>query len=61
MTRLTNKIRLPGLNSKDDEADHATQRRDDTEREGEEDGGLVLFLHAGEEEEGEGVDCDDPC
>lgn len=54
--RLTNKVGLPRLHGQDDEADHAGQSRNDTEREREVDSGLVLFPHAWEEEEGKGVD-----
>jgi len=53
---LTNEVGLPGLHVQDDEADKARQRGNDTEREGEVDGGFVLCPHSGEKEERECVD-----
>lgn len=53
---LTNEVRLPGLHVQDDEADQASQRGNDTEREGEVDGGFVRCLHSWEKEERECVD-----
>lgn len=53
---LTNEVRLSSLHVQDDEADQAGQRGDDTEREGEVDGGFVLRPHSGKKEERERVD-----
>lgn len=54
--RLTDEVWLRFVCVEDDEADHAGQGGDDAERESEVDCGFVVFAHAGEEEEGEGVD-----
>lgn len=53
---LTNEVGLSGLHVQDDEADQAGQRGNDTEREGEVDGGFVLSSHSREKEERECVD-----
>ena len=53
---LTNEVGLPGLHVQDDEADQAGQRGNDTEREGEVDGGFVLSPHSGKKEEWKCVD-----
>lgn len=54
---LTNQVFLIGIRIQGDETDHTSQRRNDTQREGKVDGGSVLFAHAWEEEQREGVDC----
>jgi hypothetical protein len=54
---LTNEVGLPSLHVQDDEADQAGQRGNDTEREGEVDGGFVFCPHSGKKEERECIDC----